>query len=357
MNKLKTLIIVTPGFPANEDDSTCLPPQQVFVRALQEADSSLKVIVLTIEYPFFSSSYKWNGVKVISFGGKNKTKLFRLVALFKIWLTLSKLKKKNNIIGLLSFWLDKSALIADRFAKRNDLPHFCWLLGQDAKIGNKYVKLMKPKAESLIALSDFIAREFEQNYNIIPKNIISVGIDAKLFAPNEFERSIDVLGVGSLISLKQYHLFLAVIEELRFIYPKIKVLICGDGPEMNSLHQLIIKSDLVAQVSLMGSLPHNEILMLMQKSKLFLHTANYEGFGAVNLEALYAGAKVISFVKPMHVGIENWYHVNDLQEMITLSKEILADPFPVYKKVMPFTISNIAKRMLALYDHTIDPIS
>ena len=48
-----TLIILTPGFPQSETDSTCLPMQQSFVRTLTENYPQLKIIILSFQYPYF----------------------------------------------------------------------------------------------------------------------------------------------------------------------------------------------------------------------------------------------------------------------------------------------------------------
>ncbi|MBB2144642.1 glycosyltransferase [Pedobacter sp. LMG 31464] len=357
MNKPKALVVITPGFPKNEDDTTCLPPIQIALKAFQQADPSLTIIVLSLRYPFSSETYQWNGITVISFGGGNKSKLFRAYTFIQTWVRFKKLHQEFNIVGLLSLWLDRSAFIANLLAKRYRIQHFCWLQGQDAKKGNKFVKLIKPKGLSLIAISDFIADEFYSNYQIMPKHIIPIGINTNRFTNELNERDIDILGVGSLIPLKQYDLFLAVIKQLVVDFPTIRACICGAGPEMNKLEKLIKEWNLSANVSLSDELPHSEVLQLMAKSKILLHTSNYEGFGMVNLEALYAGAKVISFVKPMHQEIENWFHVNSSDEMVTMIKATLSNPDYTYKRIMPFSVSTTATAILQLYAYKANAIS
>jgi len=44
----ETLVILSPGFPGNEADSTCMPPQQIFVKALRAICPGLEIIVLTL---------------------------------------------------------------------------------------------------------------------------------------------------------------------------------------------------------------------------------------------------------------------------------------------------------------------
>src|ERR1700741_236687 len=110
-NETPTLVILTPGFPKNEEDTTCLPAQQSFVTALNRQYPQLKVIILTLQYPFTKTSYTWRNNTVIGFAGMDKGKLTRLLTWFHAWKTLKRLKKENNLIGLLSFWCTECALL------------------------------------------------------------------------------------------------------------------------------------------------------------------------------------------------------------------------------------------------------
>ena len=349
-NKQQTLVILTPGFPANEADSTCIPPQQIFVKALNEIEPELNIIVLTFIYPFFSAEYDWNGVKVISFGGKDKGSVYRKLTGIKVWLVLKKLNKQHQIIGLLSFWMGKCAYIGNAFAKKYKLPHYCWVLGQDAKAGNKYVTKIKPAATALIALSDFIAREFNKNHGVLPGHIIPVGIDTTLFKTDQVERDVDLLGAGSLISLKQYDIFLEMVSLLKTILPDVKAVICGGGPEKERLLAQIDVMGLTANVTLTGVLPHAEVLAMMQRSKIFLHTSEYEGFGAVCLEALYAGVQVVSFVRPMEAEIKNWHIATGKENMLNILKAILNNREINHEPVLPYTIQANAEAMMGLFE-------
>jgi glycosyltransferase involved in cell wall biosynthesis len=351
MTKRAALIILTPGFPANEDDSTCVPPQQIFVKALKEAAPLLDVIVLTFQYPFFSGEYQWHGVTVCAFGSKNNNRLSFGLARIRVWRKLEQLNKTHAITGLLSFWLGKCARTGNAFAKKYKLPHYCWLLGQDAKPGNKYVGQLRPAAGSLIALSDFIAREFNSNYGVLPAHIIPVGVDARLFDIVAGGRHIDVLGAGSLVPLKQYAVFLEMIRLLKEFVPTVNAVICGDGAEMDNLKAMARILDLTGNVSFYGRLPHTAILALMQQSKIFLHPSAYEGFGAVCVEALYAGAHVISFVQPMDESIENWHIVKDKAEMLQLLLKQSGDTNLTHDPVLPYPIQANVKAMLKLFNY------
>lgn len=350
-NKPDALVILTPGFPGNEEDSTCIPPQQIFVRALKINNPQLNIIVLTFQYPFFSAKYKWHGVDVVSFGGKDKPRIYHKVTGIRVWAALKKIRKEYRIIGLLSFWVGKCAYIGSRFGEKYNLIHYSWILGQDARIGNKYVKKIRPQGKDLIALSDFIAREFHKNYGIRPRHLIPVGIDTSLFADVIRKKDIDIMGAGSLIPLKQYGVFIEVIKALKKDFPEIKTCICGDGPELTRLRQMIDTMDLRDNIELLGRQPHAQALALMQKSKVFLHTSSYEGFGAVCLEALYAGAQVVSFVKPMDVSVENWHNAQDKDNMLQILKNLLQNPKSEHRSILPYSIHDNAKAFIKLFDY------
>src|ERR1700740_1820014 len=104
MNKADTLIILSPGFPKDEADSTCVPPQQVFVKSLKKNFPGLKVVVMAFEYPYKAAQYQWNGIEVFAFGGSNKGGIKRVVNWRKIRGKLGELYKDRNVIGILSFW-------------------------------------------------------------------------------------------------------------------------------------------------------------------------------------------------------------------------------------------------------------
>jgi glycosyltransferase involved in cell wall biosynthesis len=356
MNKQKALVIISPGFPVNENDTTCIPPQQVFVKALKQCYPQLNIIVVSFQYPFEAITYKWYGVEVIALGGKARGGPYRLFTWKSALRALKDLNKKYEISGLLSFWLGECALIGKRFARKNNLKHYCWMLGQDAKAGNNYVKQINPDGDMLIALSDFLVREFSINYGIKPAYVIPPGVDTSLFKPlNNEVRDIDVIGAGSLIPLKQYDLFINVIKNLTQKFPHIKSVICGKGPEIESLKKQIVKLNLTDNVELKGELPHAEVLALMQRSKVFLHTSAYEGYGMVLNEALYAGAQVVSLVNPMNERHSN-HHVPDNAERLPgMIEELLDNPNPVYEPVLVYQIQMVVAKIMALYntDHII----
>ncbi len=348
-NERKTFIILTPGFPENEADSTCLPLQQSFIRLLKELYHQLEIVVLSFQHPYHKIKYKWFDIEVIPFSGRNKGGLNRLVLRSKINATLTELHKTKIIIGLLSFWCNECAWIGKHFGDKHGIKHYCWVLGQDAKKENKYPQRLKPGPKELVALSDFLQDEFENNHGIRPFNLVPPGIDAKQFRPLPAEKDIDILAAGSLIPLKQYDIFLQVIAEIKKQIPWVKALLIGEGPERVRLQGLITNRGLQSTVSLTGELPYAEVLHWMQRSKIFLHTSSYEGFGVVCIEALHAAAQVVSFVNPMYSIIQNWHIARSKEEMIQKTLKLLKTPVTEFARVTPYEIEASVKKMMQLF--------
>jgi glycosyltransferase involved in cell wall biosynthesis len=346
----KTIIILTPGFAKDEADSTCIPTQQNFVRALNEIYPQLNVIILALDYPYSTKKYKWYNNTVISFNGRNKGGLSKFLLRRKVLSVLKEIHRSKNITGLLSFWYGECALIGRKVADKNGVKHICWIWGQDAKRTNKYARRLSPKADELAVLSDFLQDEFEKNFRIRPKYVVAPGINAKQYNNEVQQKDIDILAAGSLIPLKQYEIFVRVIVEIKKQLPGIKAMLIGDGPEKDKLEALIAMNELQSNIILAGELPHSEVLHTMQRAKIFLHPSSYEGFGIVCIEALCAGCHVISFCKPMKQDIVNWYITDSTEAMMEQTVRILRNPLTIYKKVVPFEINDTGKKMIQLFD-------
>jgi glycosyltransferase involved in cell wall biosynthesis len=349
----KTLIILTPAFPANEseEESVWLPAKQSLIRALNRNFPELEIIILTFQFPASRNRYTWNGNLVIPFSGENKGGIRNWLLWLNVVKTLFQLKRTKHIIGILSFWCAECSFVAHYFSKLYRLKHYCWICGQDARSWNKFVKRIRPAPSELVAMSDFLQNEFHKNHGIRPAYLIPDAIDTSLFDKDNEERTIAILGAGSLSPLKQYDIFVEVVAAIKEQLQTCKAILCGDGSEWKRLELKIKELRLEDDLKLSGSLPQKEVLRLMKRTKVFLHTSNYEGFGNVCIEALYAGAHVISFTKPMNQEIPHWHIVSTKEEMTVRALEILRDHHPDYSSVLPFDMNDSAKQFMELFQY------
>jgi 1,2-diacylglycerol 3-alpha-glucosyltransferase len=123
----------------------------------------------------------------------------------------------------------------------------------------------------------------------------------------------------------------------------------GEGPEKEKLQHLISVLGLQSNVSLTGELSHPRVLQWMQRAKIFIHPSSYEAFGVVCIEALSAGAQVISFVKPMQADIQNWHIAGSKEEMIEKTLMALKNPALEYTRVTPYVIAESVRKMMELF--------
>jgi len=306
-------------------------------------------MVISFQYPFEKKEYTWNGISVIALGGKNRSKLFRVMIWLKAYKALNRIKQQYAIMGIVSLWATECALVANTFAKKNKLKHLIWIIGQDAKVTNKYIARIKPEPGQLMAMSDFLKDEFFKNHHITPGFVFENGIKESVFPElNVTERPIDIFGAGSLIPLKNYSLFIELIAEVKLIFPDIQAAIAGGGEEGKKLQDLIDTYDLRNTITLLGAKTHAETLALMNTSKLFLHTSLYEGNSTVLMEALYSGCKVISTCPLSHQQTENLFIETERAKLKEAILKLLSETASAQKRVVFNTMNRSAQRIVEL---------
>src|SRR5690606_24831206 len=266
-----------------------------FCLAAKETLTNTRLVVIAFQYPYRKEKYTWHDIPVIALGGHNRRAPWRFFTWLRAWRQLKRLRRLHQVKGVLSLWLGETALVGKMFARRNGIPHYTWLQGQDAKKGNRYARLVKPRAETLIAISRFNRDEYEKNHGVRPFMVAANGVRAQAFPPlNEGARDIHVMGAGSLIALKNFDLFVRIVHALKKEWPDIRAVVAGDGPEDRELLALSIRLGLQQNIQFTGALPHGQVLQLMNRSMVFLHPSSYEGLSTVVIEALYSGCKVVS---------------------------------------------------------------
>lgn len=344
----KILVILTPAFPATSSDENWVPSQQSFLRSVKRLFPGLKVIICSFIYPYKKDNYKWHDLEVISFNGNEYRKIRRPLLWRQVWHKLNELDKKHKITAILSFWCAECALVGHYFSRRNSINHKIWICGQDARKKNRLVRLIRPSGNELVAKSDFLTNEFYKNHHIKAAHLIPNGVDKTLFSQKQFVRDIDIIGAGSLNSIKRYDIFLEIVFELKKNLPGIKTILVGDGEQRELIRKMREDLKLQENVEMKGMLTPGETVHLMQRSKILLHPSSYEGFSMATCEALYAGAHVISFVKTMHHDIKNWHVVNTQEEMLMKANELLNTPLLDHSPVFTYSMDDSAVEMINL---------
>ena len=293
MKSIKHILLITPGFPADENDTTCLPMIQEYLKGFLNLHPEIIFTVVSLHYPYQTNPYLWKGINVIPLGGSNVKGFGKLMlwrrAIKKVYDVSS--DKQFDLVH--SLWLAEASIVAIRAAKKFSIPCISTLMGQDVLPENNYLPFIDFDHLNLVALCERQADELWKTAGRKVNSVIPWGIPEQNFNSTK-ERSIDILGVGSLIPLKNFSLFISIINRLVENFPDLKTEIIGEGIEREHLAELITKLNLEKNVKLTGVLPHTEIMQRMQNAKILMHTSTYEGFGYVFAEALSNGMYVVS---------------------------------------------------------------
>lgn len=288
--KKRHIIWVTPGFAANEQDSQCIPPMQLFAKALMET-KDIVLHIVSLHYPKSNTPYEWHGAQVYPCSKKGIGTMTR--TRISAYQQTTKLLKHYPGALLHSFWMTDACLVTHLANRRFGAKHLVTLMGQDARPSNRYLRLLSSKQMTKVGLSQFHADQFFQTTGIKLDHIIPWGLP-DLSRESSGEKIYDVIGVGSLIPLKRYDFFIDLLTLVKKWNPSFSALLVGDGPERQKLEALAAEKGIADNLKFTGALPREEVLSLMGRSKVFLHTSSYESFGFVLMEALQQGTLVVS---------------------------------------------------------------
>ena len=304
-----------------------------------------KISVIPFQYPYHRKPYEWNGISIVPLGGEN-LKLRKSFVWLKAIHEARKIHKSNLVDVIHSLWVGECAMIGNILSKRFNCNHICTLMGQDVKASNKYLKRLKNSNTKFIALSKNQAQDFLKLTNRKVEELIHWGIEDQQIS---FQgRDIDLLGVGSLIPLKNYSLFIKTSEEIVKKYPDLKCKLVGTGPESSKLKEITEAKGLVKNIEFTGLLDRKEIFRLMQRSKILVHPSMFEGFGFVFAEALANGMNIVSFNVGYAQKHPKWLIAKDEKDFINVT-EILLNSELNFETVNLFPLQETVNRYAALY--------
>jgi glycosyltransferase involved in cell wall biosynthesis len=287
------LILIAPGFTADTTDQNCLPTLQLYVQELLRRGVSVSVV--TLEYPFHHTPYTWHGARIYPCGGRN-SRWLKPRTLWRAWRTCRQLVQQHPGAVLHSFWLGWCSAIGERVALEFGSRHLTTLMGQDVLPSNRHrFRFVTPERQQrLVALSAFQNEVLWQHAGFGAAHVVPWGAEVReIPEPLASSRSIDVLGAGSLIPLKNWDLWLQTVALLVQKQPTLQALLLGDGPEKQRLQQQVEALGLQENVRFGGERPRPEVLQIMQQSRVLLHTSRYESQGYVLTEAAMNGCRVV----------------------------------------------------------------
>jgi|GEM_PF-552228 len=103
-----------------------------------------------------------------------------------------------------------------------------------------------------------------------------------------------IISVARLSAEKGLDYLISAFRDVKNEFPEARLVLVGEGAERGRLERLVADQNLYGAVSLIGRLPHDEALVEIKKSEVFVLASLGEGMGIVLAEAQALGVPVIA---------------------------------------------------------------
>jgi len=232
-------------------------------------------------------------------------------------------------------------------------------------------KIIMTGSNFVTSSSNFENTLISENYNIDKSKIANIkpGVDGEIFSPDlSIKRENIFLSVGRIQEQKGQLKTISFLNNFKKVENDFVCYFIG-GPSGKSgndyfqeLKQNVIDLKLESHVEFLGDLPQYEIKELLNKSKLLIHTSQFETFGLVAIEANSMGVPVLTSNNgPLKEIIENNINGYSSEDLIDgkvnmFVKNLINDDF-IYEKIMNSCIQkstnysweNTSNELLNLY--------
>ena len=225
---------------------------------------------------------------------------------FKIKLEENFELEKFDIIHA-HYWL--SGLVAKQISEEKNIPYVfsSHSLGVFLEGYNKErvdcEKMVMTSSNFVTASSHYEHVMISENYKIDENKIkkITPGLDRKIFFPDlNLPRENIFLSIGRIQEQKRQLETIKFLNNFRKVDSNFLCYFIG-GPSGKSgddylakLKESVKEFNLESHVEFLGNLPQTKIKDFMNKSKLLIHTSQYETFGLVAIEANSMGVPILS---------------------------------------------------------------
>jgi len=103
-----------------------------------------------------------------------------------------------------------------------------------------------------------------------------------------------IISAGRLVPWKGFRMLIKLMPQLLQVNQFFRLVIVGDGPDMNMLHSVVRNLGLERKVFLVGRKSPAELAVFLAAADMFVLNTGYEGFSHQVLEAMQAGVPVIT---------------------------------------------------------------
>jgi len=299
------------------------------------------VSIISLQYPFSSEEYEWNGISVYPMNGANKTWKQAFLSK-KAIICARKIHAEKPIQVVHSFWLHRTTEIAEKIAATLKVPMIATVMGQEMRNSNRRFNQWKQAKFPIVSISDFQSDELKKE-GVIASQVVPWGIQST----NSQEKDIDLIFVGSLIALKNVDYFIELCGQLATEENTYRAVIVGDGPLRDVLEEKAGEIGGNVSVEFMGTLSYPETQDFIARSKVLVHPSEFEGFGMTVIEALASETHVIATPVGIAKSLEVPHLIGDIQLDLAMLKMLLKSDRP---KAVAIDIYDTVRAYLVIYE-------
>lgn len=167
-----------------------------------------------------------------------------------------------------------------------------------SKIFSRVVKFILNRADRIVAQSSNTRDNTIKYYNPVKEvEIIPLAFHPPVIVKSSREKlgldkdSFYFITIGRLVKRKSIETILQALSGIS--NKKIKLLVVGDGPEMEFLQSMAASLNLTERVTFPGYIADEEKYSFLKNSDAFILTSLHEGFGIVFMEAMFTGLPIV----------------------------------------------------------------
>jgi len=200
-----------------------------------------------------------------------------------------------------------------QYTRRTNTPYFFHILEniipkkKYGLVAGNIMHAMAKKYAQNAAFIFYLNNGAKENLKLlnIPENKMQYGLwgiwglDLNIFKPKKHKFNYELLFVGRLIKQKGIQNILSCLPNLIVKYPKLKLIIVGDGPYKHELIKIINKLSLNKHIFFAGEVTGEKLISYYQNADIFIYPSqslsySAEQIGMSNIEAMAFGLPVIS---------------------------------------------------------------
>lgn len=158
------------------------------------------------------------------------------------------------------------------------------------------MRRLYPRAAQLFVTSEKSKQDLVENFRVPPAKIRVFQNWTGDVPPQTVPKTIDLIYVGRLDGVKQLTRLMDIAHAARERVPQLRVMLVGDGEEMELVRQRVRALGLEQHVEFAGF--QSDVAPYLARAKIFCLTSKFEGMPLAALEAMAHGLAVVTTAYP-----------------------------------------------------------